>query len=49
MKYGKIYIEWQTSIEGVNLSDLGDSVRKREGSFNIQIVMIIYMCFHILL
>ncbi len=35
MKYGKNDIEWQTSIEGMSLSDLGDYLRKREGSFNV--------------
>ncbi len=33
MKYGKNYIEWQTSIQGMNLSDFRDYLRKREGSF----------------
>ncbi len=34
MKYGKNYIEWQTSIHGMSLSDFWDDyLRKREGSF----------------
>ncbi len=31
VKYGKNDIEWQTSIQGMRLSDLGDSLRKRKG------------------
>ncbi len=33
MKYGKNDIEWQTSIQGMSLSNFGDYLRKREGSF----------------
>ncbi len=36
MKYGKNDIEWQTSIEGMSLSDFWDYLRKREGSINVQ-------------
>ncbi len=35
MKYGKNDIEWQTSIQGMSLSDFGGYFRKREGSFNL--------------
>ncbi len=34
MKYGKNDIEWQTSIQGMSLSDFWAYLRKREGSFN---------------
>ncbi len=34
MKFDKNYIEWQTSIQGMSLSDFWDYLRKREGSFN---------------
>ncbi len=31
--YGKHDTEWQTSIQGMSLSDFVDYLRKREGSF----------------
>ncbi len=36
MKYGKNDIEWQASIQGMSLSDLGDYLRKRERSFKLE-------------
>ncbi len=33
MKYGENDIEWKTSTQGMNVSDLWDYLRKREGSF----------------
>ncbi len=35
MKYDKNNTELQTSIQAMSLSDLGDYLRKREGSFNV--------------
>ncbi len=35
MKYSKNDIEWQTSIQGMILSDFGDYLRKSEENFNI--------------
>ncbi len=37
MKYGKNDIEWQTSIQGMSLSDLKDYLQKRTGSFKHQV------------
>ncbi len=34
MIYGKNDIEWQTSIQGMSLSEFGDYLRKREGIIN---------------
>ncbi len=28
-------IEWQTSIQGMSLSDLGETLGKRKGSFKV--------------
>ncbi len=33
MEYGKNYIERQTNIQDISLSDIWDYFRKREGSF----------------
>ncbi len=41
MKYEKNNIEWQISIQGMNLSDFGDYLRKREGTFK----RYIYTCY----
>ncbi len=35
MKYGKNYVEWKTSIQGMSLSDFWDYLSKKEGSFKI--------------
>ncbi len=36
MKYGKNYIEWQTSIQGTSLSDFWDYLMKRQGSVKFE-------------